>query len=420
VNLATADLLLVLPVPFRRTGELLLELQASYGIEWWLENFKSLIVAAPVIPETLADAQRNVVWTAAEPLRGRVQFVPLPWARSARAFVRYFCQTRRLLSQCIDVSCHRQFAIGALFGDWGGVAAEIAISRRLPYAVHMDRVEHAIVRRAAVGLPWVKRCRKQLTSSMMASWHRRLISRSSLALCHGADCYAAYQRFTPNAKLVHDVLDPPEASTPQMTDEQLHAKQCRTRNRQTVSICYAGRVDPEKGPLDWVRALATARDNGSRFEASWLGDGSQLAEAKRESARLGLEGMVSFPGFVSDRCALLERVADADLMLFTHLTPESPRCLVEAIRVATPIVGYESAYAHDLISQSGGGRLSPTGDWQKLGLTLSALLNDRPSLADLQAKAFVDGRAFTSAAVFKNRSYLIKEYLREYNPAKIA
>jgi hypothetical protein len=80
-------MLLVLPVPLRVKGnQLLFDSQACNGLEQWADNFESVIVAAPVLPEAQATQEKaqTMTWrntaTLAKP--HRFEFVPLPWAYS--------------------------------------------------------------------------------------------------------------------------------------------------------------------------------------------------------------------------------------------------------------------------------------------------------------------------------------------------
>ncbi len=69
------SLFLVLPVPFRRQGgKLLFEFQACNGLERWAENFETLTIACPLIPESLADADSNLQW---QPVRRIGLFSPI-------------------------------------------------------------------------------------------------------------------------------------------------------------------------------------------------------------------------------------------------------------------------------------------------------------------------------------------------------
>jgi hypothetical protein len=54
ISMMPDSMLLVLPVPFgMRDGRLLVEAQAANGLDRWAENFSRVVVAAPVLPETL-------------------------------------------------------------------------------------------------------------------------------------------------------------------------------------------------------------------------------------------------------------------------------------------------------------------------------------------------------------------------------
>ena len=91
-------------------------------------------------------------------------------------------------------------------------------------------------------------------------------------------------------------------------------------------------------------------------------------------------------------------------MLFTHVTPESPRCLLESLACGTPIVGYQSKYAEDLVKEFGGGMFVPIKDWKQLGDLLSTLSKDRQRLSQLIKEAAENGTRFNDQAVFHQRS----------------
>jgi glycosyltransferase involved in cell wall biosynthesis len=124
-----------------------------------------------------------------------------------------------------------------------------------------------------------------------------------------------------------------------------------------------------------------------------------------------LAGRVHLPGFLRDRGQILEAMRDAHLMLFCHKTPESPRCLIEALTSGTPIVGYASAFPRELIKANGGGLLMPLDDPEALGRAVVRLAGDRAALADLIRRAACDGSPFDDETVFRHRSELIRKHL---------
>jgi len=104
-------------------------------------------------------------------------------------------------------------------------------------------------------------------------------------------------------------------------------------------------------------------------------------------------------------------VRDAHIFLFCHITPESPRSLIEALALGAPIVGYESAFAQDLIAQHGGGKLVSLKDVAALSTTVIGLAQDRGTLSSLIGQAADDGAPFDAKSVFQHRSAMIREYL---------
>jgi glycosyltransferase involved in cell wall biosynthesis len=168
-----------------------------------------------------------------------------------------------------------------------------------------------------------------------------------------------------------------------------------------------------KAPLDWVKAIARARDLGVKLHATWMGDGPLRQEMEAMIAEMGLNSVIELTGFVSDRTKLYKKIGESHIMLFTHVTPESPRCLIESLVRGTPIIGYHSEYADDLVNNLGGGRFVPLEDWEQLGNLIAQLSNDRKRLSKLIQEAGKNGARFNDQAVFLERSELIKKHLSE-------
>jgi glycosyltransferase involved in cell wall biosynthesis len=242
-----------------------------------------------------------------------------------------------------------------------------------------------------------------------------VIRQADLGLFHGAETFAAYAPYSRNPQIVHDIAVPAQD---RIAPAALAAKVSAV-NQGPLRIVYAGRADPMKGPRDWLAAMQTLARTGVDFHATWLGDGRVLAEMRALVAAQDLGGRVALPGFVTDRAALLAALRQAHVFAFCHLTPESPRCLIEALMSGTPILGYEGAFARDLIAGKGGGQLVPRGDHAALAAALAGLSRDRTRLADLVARAAADGQGFDDVSVFAHRSHLIRTHLGPLSPAPI-
>lgn len=412
-------MLLVLHSPFyQQDGKLFLDDQAGNGLEQWAEHFGSIIIAAPLLPEQFATQQRVSFWRDTATLKqpDRFEFVPLPWAYSLPQFLQTYASTRQLLAELIQRSEYLQFAIGGLIGDWAGIAALEARHQKRPYAIHADRVEHQVVKRLANEGSLKKQLVGNVMSSLMAQFEQYVIRHSTLGLWHGQDCYEAYQLLCRSSYVVHDVHTKPEDA---IALQNLAAKVRSAETDDELRICYAGRAIAMKAPLNWIRAIGVARDAGVNVRATWFGEGDLIEEMQSLIAELKLEQCIKLYGLERDRSKLLQRIRESHLMLFTHITPESPRCLVEALISGTPIVGYYSHYVQELTASHGGGKFVPIHDWQTLGEQLVSLDRDRTQLAQLIQQAGINGSRFNDKAVFAERSELIKKHLSHSEVAEM-
>jgi glycosyltransferase involved in cell wall biosynthesis len=408
-SLLEDGILIVLPVPFREAdGRLLCEEQAANGINQWAENFSHVTVAAPVLQSEPPQTLGTIVWRDPQSLRhwDKVTLVPLPMAYTPFAFVASYAQTKQLLLAHIARNRYLSFGIGGLIGDWAALGARLAHLHNRRYSVHTDRVEHEVVFKLASQKPLLRKLKAQLLGQSMRAYHRGIIRGCALGLWHGRDCFLAYSAWAGESHLIHDIHLKPADVIP--APELAAKKQAAMRGR--LRIAYAGRLDPMKAPTDWLSALAAARDLGAEFEAVWLGDGPLHDEFHARLEQLGLRECVRTPGFVSDRATLLAELRRAHLFVFTHITPESPRCLLEALVSGLPIIGYRSAFAEELVSDRGGGSFVPVGDWRALGAQIAELAQDRVSLTSLIVEAAENGRRFNDEAVFRERSQLIRRY----------
>jgi glycosyltransferase involved in cell wall biosynthesis len=401
---------IVYPAPFLvADGQIFVETQAGNGLDRWTEHFSPLIIAAPAISEAQAKDLPGFVWRPVDSLEHRERLICqlLPYAFTPGKFFGQLPATRRLMRASIAQSRYLQFGIGGLLGDWGAVAAMEAIRQNRKYALQTDRVEHELLRKLAKGRSGLRRLKAEIEAPIMERYHRHIIRRCALGLWHGDECYRAYSPWCVESHLIHDIHT---KQADLIDDATLDAKIERALAADVLELCYVGRLDPMKAPLEWLRAIAAARDEGVRLRAVWYGEGPLLEAAKAEAARLNLGDIVSYPGFVASRATLLQHLRSAHALLFTHVTPESPRNLLESLVSGTPILGYSSAYAGNLIAERGGGALVPMHDVQALGKLIGEMSRNRPRLAELTRQAAANGRRFTDSAVFAERSQLLKEY----------
>lgn len=386
-------------------GGLMVERQAANGLRLWAEQFRRVIAVCP-----LSDAPAPPGWVpVAEigPNLSRIELRPLPEAYAPKAFARALPAARRRLRADIAAADYLCFAQGGLIGDWGSVAALEAARMGRSFAIWTDRVECDVVRKEAAEKPPLKRLYYRALAWAMSHYERHVIAKADLGLFHGRETYERYGPLVPGrAALAHNIHLSPQMRIPEARQAQ---KRAEILSGAPLRLVYLGRIAPMKGPLDWVEALKTAAAAGAAFEAHWYGDGPMRAQMAAAAAQSGIADRITLHGFVDDRPTLLEALRGAHAFVFCHKTMESPRCLIEALMSAAPIVGYDSAYPRDLIAGHGGGALSPIDDPAALGAALAALDADRPALAALCAAAAQDGAHFSDEAVFAERAALIRE-----------
>jgi glycosyltransferase involved in cell wall biosynthesis len=403
---AQGRILIYVPVPvFGAEGALQIENQACNGLRLWAENFDQVTVMMPHQPGKVPPG-----WGSASqigPNLDRIRIVLLPTAWTLPKFLKVYRNTRSVIRDEIGKADYLCFAIGGLIGDWGAVACAQANAMGRSYAVWTDRVESQVTRIEARNDPFKRRIKRKLIWRPMWTLEKWVIRRAALGLFHGQQTFQTYAPYSANPELVHNVHIGLDAH---ISDREFAAKRASIAS-DPLRIVYAGRAAAMKAPLDWASALRHLSEAGISFEAHWLGDGPLLEDLRAQLSADGLVECVTLHGFVSDAKQVAVQIQAAHVFLFCHITPESPRCLIEALVKGTPIVGYDGAYAADLISTSGGGYLVPNGDKNKLGRALVRLATNREELAALSERARIAGSPFSDSAVFEHRSNLIKRDL---------
>ena len=392
-------LLLVLPLPvYVVNGRIYTDNQACHGLSLWLENFDPVTMMCPA--ETRDTNPRAT--SAIDSVEGadRCNIVCLPRVYFPHDFAVALPAAVKELKAQIAAADYLHFAVGGLWGDWAAVGCIIAQRWGLPYAVWTDRVEPRVVEFQSKSKTGIRRLYTLANARIMARYHRYLIRHSALGLFNGMDCYKAYAGYSSNPHVVHDIHIEANA---RISDHELSKR--LSRSTGPLRLVYAGRAHNDKGVLDWIDALAIAARDGVDFTATWYGGGPELDAARARIHQLALASKVVFPGPL-DLPDVMRELRTFDAFVFCHKTPESPRCLMEALICGLPIIGYDSSYARDLI-RNGGGMLSPIHDPRSLARSLFAI-QDRATLSYLSRCAAIDGQKFAAESAFCDRSRLMK------------
>ncbi len=404
-------LLQVLPSVIRKVdNDLEIEVDFCEGLRLYLDNFDRVSVACPITTEIRDSGLRRCRRVKDLPWQDRVKFIPLPSAYRLSDFIRHYHAVRRILKAEIVDSDYLVFSPHALVGDWPTVATREAIKLRRPYVIDADVVYDEV---GKVGLArnasWKRLIKRNLVLPLFQRSYRYCLRHSTLALLQGQDVYNAYSPFATNP---HKVYHMPVSKEDYITEAQLQNKLEGLDERRALRVCYIGRAIDMKGPMDWLNALHELNQNGVKLSATWLGDGSLLPTMRSMAENLGMAEYVSFPGYISDRDEILQTLKVSDIFLFCHKTPESPRCLVEALASGCPLIGYGSEYPKEIVAQCGGGQFATVGNWKELADIVKSLDKNREKLRELIQMASVSGRLYERDATMRRRIDLIKEYLR--------
>lgn len=402
------SLLLELPVPFMlRDGDLYFETQAVNGINRWLDNFSSITICAPLVPS--AYVNKSTHWTLFDEkyYAGRVSIRLLPFGYHPLEYFRRRGDVRNLFRELIPCHQYLLFCNLGWLGAWGNIGAEESKRLGRIYGVWLDWVLHM--------MPFTRN-----KNPLKAAWksidrvllkHRSLwaIRNSALGLFHGRTVYSGYSEYCVNPQLVHDVH---VGKGDMISTDELNSR--LQINKEVYRISYVGRVHPMKDPMAWIhtieRLISLCPENIS-VVATWLGEGPLLEACRSYVLKNKLDSFIKFPGAEFERAKLLQFLKDSDIFMFCHITPESPRCLIEALMSGLPLLGYESEYAQDLVGPLGGGAFVPIGSVDLLAEGVLKVLKDNVTLSHMTRAAREAGEFYSDVAVFQHRSDLIKKYL---------
>lgn len=101
------------------------------------------------------------------------------------------------------------------------------------------------------------------------------------------------------------------------------------------TILAAGRLSPEKGYDDLLRAMAIVREKVPFAHLLLAGTGPQEAILKTQARELGLESCVHFLGFRKD---ILSLYGQSDVFALSSLSEGLPNVVLEAMALGLPVV----------------------------------------------------------------------------------
>jgi len=173
-------------------------------------------------------------------------------------------------------------------------------------------------------------------------------------------------------------------------------------------LLFIARFIPAKGLLDVIRACALLRDRGVRFALLCVGDGPARPEAEAEAARLGLQRLVRFTGYVPE-----EQTADfyanaAALVFPTYHYEGFPMVVFYAAAAGLPLVTTRIRAAADYLREPDNCLWVEPRNPASLAEKIEGLLSHAETRAAMRENNLKLARQFSADAV-------AREYLDAYH-----
>jgi glycosyltransferase involved in cell wall biosynthesis len=160
--------------------------------------------------------------------------------------------------------------------------------------------------------------------------------------------------------------------------------EARCFHRRPVRVGMIGRIAPEKGQIDFVRAARQIAENGGDAEFFIYGD-RLFAEATYHSAvrAMAENAPVTFCGWTDDVAQALRGMEI--LAVPSGSCDAAPRVVIEAFSAGTPVVAYRSGGIPELVEDGRTGVLTETPDFKSLARSIEGLIGDPGSMERLSA-----------------------------------
>lgn len=158
----------------------------------------------------------------------------------------------------------------------------------------------------------------------------------------------------------------------------------RSFDRRPVRVGIIGRIAPEKGQMDFVRAAEQIVKNGG--DAEFFVYGKKLFADPGYDTQLrsmAQNTAVKFCGWTGNVSRVLH---DLEILAVPSGPAEaSPRVVMEAFSASTPVVAYRSGGIPELVENGRTGVLTDAPDFESLAHSIGSLMRDRELMQRLAA-----------------------------------
>ena len=140
-------------------------------------------------------------------------------------------------------------------------------------------------------------------------------------------------------------------------------------------VAFVGRLDPVKGALLLIEAMATVLKSHPDATLTLAGDGPARAGAEARAKELGIETAVHFAGFMTQG-QVADLLATSDMLALPSFAEGLPVVYMEALASRIPVVASRVAGVQELVEDGVTGFTIPPGDVAPLADRMIRLMDD--------------------------------------------
>lgn len=133
--------------------------------------------------------------------------------------------------------------------------------------------------------------------------------------------------------------------------DELFAKALGDKRQNAPVLLFIARFIPAKGLLDTIRACRILEDEGRRFMLLCVGDGAARAEAEDEVARLKLNSVVRFCGYIPEEQTGAFYRRSSALVFPTYHYEGFPMVIFRSVAAGLPVITTRIRAAADYLRE---------------------------------------------------------------------
>ncbi len=162
--------------------------------------------------------------------------------------------------------------------------------------------------------------------------------------------------------------------------DAIPTKKSDLKNKNLISV---GRFVPEKDFETLVDIMAKVHEKDKDAHLTIIGDGITLPSVRKKVKTLGLEKVISLPGFLTQK-EIEKYYYDSSLFVMTSITEAFGLVLAEAMSYGLPCIAFDRASGARAQIKNDVGVLIPNADTDQMAAKIIELLNDKNKLQSFQ------------------------------------